>query len=136
MDPIERTPDEEKREIFESEFARLPSVFIHLDARKPGVVLPNLTAVVTLQYGADMPNPIRDLAVNEWGVRATLSFNQNLFATAVPWSAVFGVVDENGTGYIWEADMPAEAADPQEFERARTQGASDKEWKRRHLKSI
>lgn len=45
---------------------------------------------VALDIGVDMPIPIRDLTVDHFGVRGTLSFNRRPFACVVPWAAVVG----------------------------------------------
>ena len=44
-----------------------------------------------LQYGHDLPIPIPDLEVDDYGVRATLSFSRTAHLTVVPWSAVYVV---------------------------------------------
>ena len=67
-------------------------VMIYLDARKPGVRLPahlETQAYVALNLSYRFSPP--DLAVNTWGVRATLSFEGRLFPVAVPWPAVFAI---------------------------------------------
>ena len=52
---------------------------LHLDARRAGVVVPQPLRGephLVLQYGHDLPNPIPDLEVDDYGVRATLSFSR------------------------------------------------------------
>ena len=52
---------------------------LHIDARRPGVIVPTSfrrEAHLVLQYGHDLPIPIPDLEVDEYGVRATLSFSR------------------------------------------------------------
>ena len=50
---------------------------LHLDARRAGVVVPphlRSEGHLVLQYGHDLPIPIPDLEIDDYGVRATLSF--------------------------------------------------------------
>jgi stringent starvation protein B len=82
---------------------------LHLDARRSGVILPaNLRneAHLVLQYGHDLPIPIPDLEVDEYGVRATLSFQRMPHLTVVPWSAVYVVVCNDGRGILFAEDVP------------------------------
>jgi hypothetical protein len=100
----------DKRVLFETLLAQGPA-FLHLDARRPGVRLPSnllLDAHVVLQYGYALAIPIPDLAISDWGVRATLSFQRSPFVTAVPWSAVYGVHGAGGKGELWPGDVPPE----------------------------
>lgn len=85
-------------------------VMIHLDARRPGVLVPpslrNESHLrLNLSYRFDPP----DLTVGEWGVRCTLSFSGSRFKVAVPWSALYAITS-HVTMEIWEYpdDMPAE----------------------------
>jgi stringent starvation protein B len=58
---------------------------LHLDARRSGVIVPaslRLEAHLVLQYGHDLPIPILDLEVDDYGVRATLSFSRRLHRRA------------------------------------------------------
>lgn len=89
------------------------SVFIHLDPRKPGVLVParlRTQAQVVLQIGLDMPVPIPDLRVDEEGVFGTLSFKGVPFTCFVPWGAVFALVGDDGKGMVWASEMPSEVA--------------------------
>jgi stringent starvation protein B len=82
---------------------------LHLDARRSGVVVPpNLRHEphLVLQYGHDLPIPIPDLEVDEYGVRATLSFSRIPQLTVVPWSAVYVVVCNDGRGILFAEDVP------------------------------
>jgi stringent starvation protein B len=86
---------------------------IHLDARRPGVVVPpNLKgeAHLVLQYGHDLPIPIPDLEVDEYGVRATLSFSRAAHRTVVPWDAVYVVACDDGRGVLYAEDVPKDVA--------------------------
>jgi len=93
------------------ELLRHGSVFVHLDPRLEGVVVPPWLAEqpqLVLQLGYDLPIPIDDLAVDAQGWRATLSFNRSPFLCTVPWAAVFAVVDEEGRGMLWPESLPEE----------------------------
>ena len=86
-------------------------VALHLDARRPGVVVPapfSSQAQLVLQYGRSMPIPIPDLEVTAAGVSATLSFSRVPHRTYVPWSAVFAVTCTNGCGALYREDVPRE----------------------------
>jgi stringent starvation protein B len=87
-------------------------VMIHLDARRPGVVVPRAHAGdrhlrLNLSHAFSIP----DFVVGEHLVSATLSFGGVPFHCEVPYEAVFAmsshVVDK---GYVWPADMPADIA--------------------------
>ncbi len=87
------------------------SVFVHLDPRSKGVILPvHLTKQpqVMLQIGLDLPIPIPDLRVDGLGLSGTLSFNRSPFHCTIPWNAVFALAGEEGRGMIWEDAMPEE----------------------------
>jgi len=82
---------------------------LHLDARRPGVVVPaqlHGEPHLVLQYGHDLPIPIPDLEVDEYGVRATLSFSRAAHRTVVPWSAVYVVACDDGSGVLYAEDVP------------------------------
>ena len=105
------------------------SVFIHLDPRRSGVLVParlRSQAQVVLQVGLDMPVPIPDLRIDQEGVFGTLSFKGVPFACFVPWGAVFALVGEDAKGMVWHPDMPAEIAAEVEREgRRRAGGAAE-----------
>ena len=84
---------------------------VHLDARKAEVVLPkhlSHSSHLCLDYSYGFTPPIPDLALDERGIVATLSFSRVAQTTFVPWSAVFCIVDFSGRGMVWEEDVPAE----------------------------
>src|SRR5262245_3102832 len=90
-----------------------PSLFIHLDPRRAGVVVPKwLTGQpqLVLQVGLNMAIQIPDLTVDDDGVSCTLSFNRSPFWCKLPWSAVYALVGEDGRGMIWPNDVPPEVA--------------------------
>jgi stringent starvation protein B len=86
-------------------------VMIHLDARRPGVLVPqhlrNESHLrLNLSYRFDPP----DLSVSDWGVRSTLSFSGTRFTIAVPWSALFAIASHVTKELFWmyPDDMPPE----------------------------
>lgn len=88
-----------------------PSVFVHLDPRRPGVVVPKWFVgqpQLVLQVGLNMVIPIPDLKVDEDGVSCTLSFSRTPFWCSIPWSAVYALVGEDGRGMVWPNDVPPE----------------------------
>ncbi|MEJ7733575.1 MAG: ClpXP protease specificity-enhancing factor SspB [Polyangiaceae bacterium] len=90
-----------------------PSVFVHLDPRRPGVSVPKWFArnpQLVLQVGLNMAIPIPDLKVDEDGISCTLSFSRTPFWCKLPWSAVYALVGEDGRGMIWPNDVPPEVS--------------------------
>ncbi|QDE89097.1 stringent starvation protein B [Myxococcus xanthus] len=85
-------------------------VMIHLDARRPGVLVPASVKTeghlrLNLSYRFDPP----DLTVGEWGVRSTLSFSGSRFTIAVPWSALFAIASHvTKEFWMYPEDMPPE----------------------------
>jgi stringent starvation protein B len=85
-------------------------VMIHLDARRPGVLVPEslrdeFHLRLNLSYRFDPP----DLTVGEWGVRCTLSFGGRRFKVGVPWSALFAITSHvTQEFWMYPDDMPAE----------------------------
>jgi stringent starvation protein B len=101
--------DQEKQERLLAALDR-GMVMIHLDARRPGVRVPQSVGEeshlrLNLSYRFDPP----DLAVTEWGVRATLSFSGRRFTVAVPWSALFAITSHASKEFwLYPDDMPPE----------------------------
>ena len=84
-------------------------VYVHIDPRRDGVLLPDFLREqprVVLQYGYNMPVPIRDLTVDERGISATLSFRRVTHSTFIPWAAVFAMTDGEQRGMVWQEDLP------------------------------
>jgi stringent starvation protein B len=93
-----------------------PSLFIHLDPRKPEVVVPlhfKKQAQLVLQVGLNMAVPIPDLHVDDEGVSCTLSFNRNPFWCRLPWTAIYALVGDDKRGMIWPDEVPAEVESAQ-----------------------
>jgi stringent starvation protein B len=86
---------------------------LHLDARRPGVIVPTHLrgeAHLVLQYGHDLPIAIPDLEIDDYGVRATLSFQRTPHLTVVPWSAVYVVACDDGRGVLYQEDVPEDVS--------------------------
>jgi stringent starvation protein B len=87
-------------------------VMLHLDARRPGVQVPGyLTHEAHLRLNLSYRFLLDDLAIDDWGVRATLSFRGQPFLCRLPWSALFALT-RSGTeeGWLWPGDLPPELA--------------------------
>src|SRR4051812_22478028 len=90
-----------------------PSLFVHLDPRRPGVLVPKWFTgqpQLVLQVGLNMAIPIPDLKVEEIGITCTLSFNRAPFWCRLPWQAIYALVGEDGRGMVWPDDVPHEVA--------------------------
>lgn len=89
------------------------SVYVHLDPRGQDVNVPSWfkkQPQLVLQVGLNMAVPIPDLDVGEEGISCTLSFNRRPEFCRIPWSAIYGLVGEDGRGMIWPESVPAEVA--------------------------
>lgn len=104
----ERTEDNKRAQVLECLEKGMTQ--IHLDARRPGVLVPKDFAnehhlVLNISYRFDPP----DLAVTEWGIRQTLSFKGSRFTVAVPWSALYAVASlTTRESWMFPHDMPEE----------------------------
>jgi stringent starvation protein B len=106
-----------------------PSLFIHLDPRKPEVIVPlhfKKQAQLVLQVGLNMAVPIPDLHVDDEGVSCTLSFNRSPFWCRLPWSAIYALVGDDKRGMIWPDEVPAEVENAQRPKGADAQPAAAK----------
>ncbi|WP_428263745.1 ClpXP protease specificity-enhancing factor SspB [Haliangium sp.] len=88
-------------------------ILVNLDTRAAGVAVPERfrgQARLVLRFGFQLSPPIRDLALDEDGIRGTLTFGGQPFTCVVPWSALYLVVPESdGQGpAVWAEDMPDE----------------------------
>ena len=81
--------------------------------RRQGVTLPSSLKQephvrLNVSYRFDPP----DLAVNEWGVRATLTFPTGRYTIAVPWNALFALTSHVTKDFwFYPEDMPQELFD-------------------------
>lgn len=106
-----------KKEVALALLEREPSVFIHLDPRRPGVVVPKWLAnqpQLVLQIGMNMTIAIPDLKVEEEGISCTLSFQRTPIWCRLPWSAIWAMVGESQRGMVWPDDVPPEVAAQQQ----------------------
>lgn len=88
------------------------SCFVHLAPSVDGVIVPEFcrgTCPLVLQWGLNMANPIRDLAVDESGIRGWLSFARVPHWCDVPWTAVLAMTDDTGKGVQFNAPPPVPA---------------------------
>lgn len=89
------------------------SVFVHLDARAEGVIVPppfKKEPDLALELGLNLPVPVTDLKIDEDEWSATLSFDRSFFCV-VPWEAVYLIVADTGYGCAWDQDVPQEVLD-------------------------
>jgi stringent starvation protein B len=103
------------------------SVFVHLDPRRPGVIVPPgfmKQPQLVLQIGLNMAISIPDLDVNEEGISCTLSFNKRPHFCSLPWSSIYALIGEQGGGMVWPEDVPPEVVSQQ-------QSAAKKETRQR-----
>lgn len=87
------------------------SVFIHLDPRRPGVLVPQnflKQHQLVLQIGLNMAIPIVDLDVGDEGISCTLSFNKRPHFCYLPWDSIYALIGEGGGGMVWPEDVPPE----------------------------
>jgi stringent starvation protein B len=99
-----------KRELLH-QLLEFGSVFLHLDPRRAGVVVPGWLAVkpqLVLQLGLNFAIPIPDLEIDDEGVQCTLSFNRAPFHCVLPWDAIYALVAEDGQVNVWHEDLPLE----------------------------
>src|SRR4051812_2897547 len=103
----EKAPDKKERLLAALEKGM---VMVHLDARKPGVLVPEALRDechlrLNLSFRFDPP----DLSVGEWGVKSTLSFGGRRFRVSVPWSALFAITSQvTREFWMYPDDMPPE----------------------------
>ena len=85
-------------------------VMVHLDARRPGVVVPpEFRTESHLRLNLSWKFDPSDLSVGEWGLRSTLRFSGNRFTVAIPWCAVFGITSHASHEFwMFPDDMPPE----------------------------
>lgn len=92
-----------KRKNFEALLIRYPSFFIAANVKYPGIVVPDgydQEGVIVLQFGVDLRYlavPIKNLTISDWGVAATLSFDQKPFDCKIPWDAMLSMWPEAST---------------------------------------
>jgi len=82
---------------------------VHLDARRPGVIVPPQHANdahlrLNLCYRYSIP----DFEIDDRRVQATLSFSGTSFQCILPWESIFGITSHAGDGQVWPEDLPTE----------------------------
>jgi stringent starvation protein B len=82
---------------------------VHLDARRPGVVVPQQYAGdahlrLNLSYRYSIP----DFEIDDRRIQATLSFSGASFQCILPWESIFGITSHAGDGQVWPEDLPTE----------------------------
>lgn len=89
------------------------SVYVHLDPRGVDVRVPawfKKQPQLVLQVGLNMAVAIPDLDVGEEALSCTLSFNRRPEYCVIPWTAIYGLVGDDGRGMVWPDSVPPEVA--------------------------
>lgn len=107
-------PQLPKKEFFRTLVEGGPSVMVHFDPRKPGVVVPpqfkNQPQLI-LEVGYRTTPRIEDLEFEGEAIMCTLSFRRVPFLCRMPWDAIFALVNkQTGQGMVWADDVPPEIA--------------------------
>lgn len=87
------------------------TVYVHLDARRPGVELPSWLkgdGHVVLQFGTSPTFPIRDFRLDDDRISAMLFFQGVPHECVIPWGSVFAIVSADHRGMAWPDDVPAD----------------------------
>lgn len=87
------------------------ALYLELDARKPGVVVPpgyEKAGRLVLIVGYNLPQPIPDLVVDATGVSGQLLFKGKRFSVHVPWDALYGLMNQDDDLSRWLEDVPAD----------------------------
>lgn len=84
-----------KRQMFDY-LASTGVVFVHVDATRTGVSVPEYLRVQTLclSVGWHLPRPIQNLCVDDIGIRGGFSFSGRVIPCEVPWAAVYAMRQE------------------------------------------
>jgi hypothetical protein len=108
------------------------SLLIHLDPRRPGVLVPKhhaKQAQLVLQIGLNLQIRIPDLTIDDEGVTCTLSFNRVPFWCRMPWASIYALVGPDGRGMLWPDDVPPEVAEQMRAGRSTKSGAGKRRSK-------
>lgn len=90
-----------------------PWVFVHLDPRREGVIVPQWfknQPQLVLQLGLNMAIPIPDLELGDEAITCTLSFSRQRHFCRLPWSAIYALLGDDARGTVWPEDVPPEVA--------------------------
>lgn len=116
-----------KREVVERIWDEGSDVWVHVDPRRPGVVVPEHLrgdSRLVLQVGVDMrPTPIPDLAIDDVSLRGTLTFGRVPFHVTLPWTAVYVIANKAGDGVLYRDALPPEV--DEELRQARADVAAE-----------
>ncbi len=112
-------PNTEKRDLLNRMLSEVRVVRIYLDGRQPDVKLPDgpwrKEPYVILELGLDLPVPIPDLKINDYGVFASLSFGGKSSRCFIPWGRLFSIQDKaSGQGVLWKDGLPPELSNRKE----------------------
>src|SRR5450755_3849137 len=90
---------------------RWRGALILLDGFASDVVVPEhkRSSWMTLQFGPNMPTPIRNLTCNQSGIGGVLSFEREPFQVWVPWEAVYAIGQKPGRTWIRHLDSKSRA---------------------------
>jgi stringent starvation protein B len=102
-----RVPDKKQTLI---SYLRRGVAMVHLDARRPGVVVPQrYIGDAHLRLNLSFRYAIPDFDIDDRRIQATLSFSGQPFQCILPWEAVFGITSSaSGDGQVWPEDLPVE----------------------------
>ncbi len=100
---------DEKIAIF-TEWMKGDHVFIHLDSRREGVIVPDhlresAALKLKLSYGFQ-----GETKFDNESVTAYLKFNGDYFGCVVPWNALWGLTNREGESCLWTDELPEELA--------------------------
>jgi stringent starvation protein B len=92
---------------------------VHFAPAAPGVVVPLFlrgSPVLCLDFGLNLPTPIRDLSLDELGIRGTLSFSGAKHWCDIPWTAVFALTNgaQGPAAWLRASEAPEAPAPPPE----------------------
>jgi hypothetical protein len=100
-----------KKKIFEALLLIEPRVRVYLDSTAPGVGVPEScrtpTGILVLEYGLNLPSPIKGLVIDDAGILATLSFAKVQYSTWIPWESIFVLCNGMEQGFVFQASIPA-----------------------------
>jgi stringent starvation protein B len=102
-----------KRDVAMALIQTAASVYVHLDPRALAVRVPTSLKnqpQLVLQVGMNLAVAIPDLDIGEDALSCTLSFNRRPEFCWIPWTAIFGLVGDDGRGMIWPDSVPSEVA--------------------------
>lgn len=115
------------------------SVYVHLDPRPDDVHVPSWLKKqpqLVLQVGMNMAVAIPDLDVGQDALSCTLSFNRRPEFCRIPWTAIYGLVGDDGRGMIWPDSIPPEVAAAAEGRAAGAKKDAPKKETKRRLRAV